>query len=148
MPLPELQQRLNNFTSLDLCYGELHASPKDVQRLLVQLHDEEPRPALSRTCSAPGTLRNTILCSLRSSGWRRWAVFVGLNPRQHDDSGGKSLPARCFPRGSAAAQEPTAAAHLGRTPGNATQLSAAPWPHIDVHRARYRLWADAAWVRP
>ena len=40
MPLPELQQRLNNFTSLDLCYGELHASPKDVQRLLVQLHDE------------------------------------------------------------------------------------------------------------
>ena len=38
MPLSELQQRLNTLTSLDRCYEELHASPADVQRLLVQLH--------------------------------------------------------------------------------------------------------------
>ena len=40
MPLPELQHQLNNLTSLDSCYGQLHASPADVQRLLVQLHGE------------------------------------------------------------------------------------------------------------
>ena len=40
MPLPELQHRLSNLTSLDRCYGQLHASPADVQRLLVQLQGE------------------------------------------------------------------------------------------------------------
>ncbi len=40
MPLLEIQHRLNNLTSLDRCYGELHASPADVQRLLEQLQSE------------------------------------------------------------------------------------------------------------
>ena len=44
MPLPELQHRLNDLTSLDRCYGELHASPADVQRLLEQLHSEGDQP--------------------------------------------------------------------------------------------------------
>ena len=44
MPLPELQHRLNNLTSLDRCYGQLHASPADLQRLLVQLQVEEAQP--------------------------------------------------------------------------------------------------------
>ena len=46
MPLPELQHRLNNLTSLDRCYGELHASPADVQRLLEQLQARGLSPAL------------------------------------------------------------------------------------------------------
>ena len=46
MPLPELQCRLNNLTSLDRCYDELHSSSADVQRLLEQLHSEE-----GQTCS-------------------------------------------------------------------------------------------------
>ena len=40
MPLPELQQRLSKLTRLDRCYGQLHASPADLQRLLVQLQGE------------------------------------------------------------------------------------------------------------
>ena len=40
MPLPELQHRLENLTSLDRCYGQLHASPEVVQQLLVQLQGE------------------------------------------------------------------------------------------------------------
>ena len=40
MPLPELQHRLDNLTRLDRCYGQLHASPADVHRLLVQLQGE------------------------------------------------------------------------------------------------------------
>ena len=44
MPLPELQHRLNNLTSLDRCYGELHFSPADLQRLLEQLQVEEVQP--------------------------------------------------------------------------------------------------------
>ena len=44
MPLSELQQRLNNLTSLDLCYSELHASPADMQRLLEQLQSEAAKP--------------------------------------------------------------------------------------------------------
>ena len=44
MPLPELQHRLNNLTSLDRCYGDLHFSPADLQRLLEQLQVEEVQP--------------------------------------------------------------------------------------------------------
>ena len=44
MPLPELQHRLNNLTSLDRAYEQLHASPSDLQRLLAQLHREGPCP--------------------------------------------------------------------------------------------------------
>ena len=51
MPLPELQQRLSNLTSLDLRYGHLHASPGDLQRLLVQLQGEE-----AQFCSLKGLL--------------------------------------------------------------------------------------------
>ena len=40
MPLPELQHRLSNLTSLDRCYEKLRASPADLQRLLVQLQGE------------------------------------------------------------------------------------------------------------
>ena len=40
MPLPELQHRLVNLTSLDCCYEQLHASPSDVQRLMLQIHNE------------------------------------------------------------------------------------------------------------
>ena len=45
MPLPELQHRLSNLTRLDRCYGQLHASPADLQRLLVQLQGEGAQPA-------------------------------------------------------------------------------------------------------
>ena len=44
MPLPELQERLNNLTSLDRCYEQLHASPADVQQLLVQLQGDGAKP--------------------------------------------------------------------------------------------------------
>ena len=40
MPLPELQHRLNNLTRLEHCHEQLHASPADLQRLLVQLQGE------------------------------------------------------------------------------------------------------------
>ena len=40
MPLPELQQLLSNLTRLDHCFEQLHASPADLQRLLVQLQGE------------------------------------------------------------------------------------------------------------
>ena len=36
-PLPEIQHRLSNLTSLDRCYEQLRSSPANVQRLLVQL---------------------------------------------------------------------------------------------------------------
>ena len=51
LPLPELQHRLNNLTSLDLIYKQLHASPSDLQRLLVQLQSPGPWP-LKRLLSA------------------------------------------------------------------------------------------------
>ena len=44
LPLPELQHRLNNLTSLDRTYEQLHSSPSTLQRLLVQLHNEGPGP--------------------------------------------------------------------------------------------------------
>ena len=40
MPLPEIEHRLSNLTSLDRFYEQLHASTADVQRLLVQLQGE------------------------------------------------------------------------------------------------------------
>ena len=52
MSLPELQQQLNNLTSLDRCYGQLHASSADVQQLLVQLQGERAQPcSLTRLLS-------------------------------------------------------------------------------------------------
>ena len=51
MPFPELQHRLNNLTSLDRCYEQLHASPLDLQRLLAQLQTEGPC-SLERLLSA------------------------------------------------------------------------------------------------
>ena len=44
MPLSELLHRLNNLTSLDRCYGELHARPADLQRLLEQLQNQAVQP--------------------------------------------------------------------------------------------------------
>ena len=44
MPLPELQHRLSNLTRLDRFYGQLHASPADLQRLLLQLQGEGAQP--------------------------------------------------------------------------------------------------------
>ena len=53
MPFPELQQRLNNSPAWIAAMGELHASPKDLQRLLVQLHDEGAQTCtLTRLLSA------------------------------------------------------------------------------------------------
>ena len=53
MPLPELKHRLDNLTSLDRSYRELHASPEDVQRLLEQLQIEQAQPcSLARLLSA------------------------------------------------------------------------------------------------
>ena len=40
MPLADVEHRLRNLTSLDSCYGELHASAADVRRMLAQLHRE------------------------------------------------------------------------------------------------------------
>ena len=42
MPFPELHHRLNNLTSLDRCYEQLHAGPLDLQRLLALLHSDGP----------------------------------------------------------------------------------------------------------
>ena len=40
MSLPELNDRLNNLTSLDRTYEHFHASPTDLKRLVEQLHNE------------------------------------------------------------------------------------------------------------
>ena len=40
--LLEVQELLNNLTTLDRYYEHLHAGPLDVQRLLLQLHNEGP----------------------------------------------------------------------------------------------------------
>ena len=80
MPLPELQHRLSNLTSLDRCYGQLHASPADLQRLLVQLQGERAQPCtLMRLLSAWPAEQHDAL-QLRSPGWRNWAAFTGLTP--------------------------------------------------------------------
>ena len=42
MPLAELQDRVNNLTSLDCRYRQLHASQEEVQQLLEQLQSEGP----------------------------------------------------------------------------------------------------------
>ena len=43
-PLSELRHRLHNLTNLDRTYEQLHASIPDLQRILVQLHNEGPGP--------------------------------------------------------------------------------------------------------
>ena len=53
MPLPEIEHRLSNLTSLDRFYEQLHASTADVQRLLVQLQGEGAQScSLTRLLSA------------------------------------------------------------------------------------------------
>ena len=42
LPLHQLELRLENLTSLDCCYQELHAAPVDIRRLLLLLHNENP----------------------------------------------------------------------------------------------------------
>ena len=64
MPLPELHHRLSNLTSLDRCYEQLHASPEDLQRLLVQLQE------LQGEAAQPCSLRRLL---------NAWPV------EQHDD---------------------------------------------------------------
>ena len=66
MPLPELQHRLSNLTRLDRCYGQLHASPGDMQRLLVQLQGEGARPcSLKRLLNAwPAEQHDALRLSL------------------------------------------------------------------------------------
>ena len=44
LSLRELEHRLNNLTSLDRRYEQLHAGRMDLKRLLVQLHSEGPSP--------------------------------------------------------------------------------------------------------
>ena len=44
LPLPDIQHRLNNLTSLDRCYEQLHADLSDLERLLGQLHNHGPKP--------------------------------------------------------------------------------------------------------
>ena len=113
MPLPELNHRLSNLTSLDRCYEQLHASPEDVQRLLVQLQGEGAQLcSLTRLLTVwPVEQHDELRLSLT------WLAKLGCihwsHPRQRDDSGGKSLPAGCVLGGSAAAKGPSAAAHLG-----------------------------------
>ena len=74
MPLPELEQRLSNLTSLDCCYGQLHASPEDVQRLLEQLQCEGAQGCtLSRLLSAwPSEQHDALRLSLI------WLAKLGL----------------------------------------------------------------------
>ena len=66
MPLPELQHRLSNLTRLDRCYGQLHASPADLQRLLVQLQGEGAQPcSLKRLLTAwPAEQHDALRLSL------------------------------------------------------------------------------------
>ena len=42
IPLPEVQHRLNNLTSLDRFYEHLHASPSDLEKMVMQLQSEGP----------------------------------------------------------------------------------------------------------
>ena len=44
LPLPDIQHRLNNLTSLDRCYEQLHVDLSDLERLLVQLHNHALSP--------------------------------------------------------------------------------------------------------
>ena len=41
MPLADVEHRLSNLTSLDGCYGELHASSANVRRMLLKLQRED-----------------------------------------------------------------------------------------------------------
>ena len=87
MSLPELHHRLSNLTSLDRCYGQLHANPEDLQRLLVQLQGEAAQPcSLRRLLNAwPVEQHDELKLSLT------WLAKLGCihwsHPRQRDDSG-------------------------------------------------------------
>ena len=59
MPLSELQHRLNNLSSLDLCYGQLHASSTDLQQLLLQLHREAAPDLLPNAFAQPMACQET-----------------------------------------------------------------------------------------
>ena len=94
MSLPELNDRLNNLSSLDRIYEQFHASPKDLHRLLDQLHNEATQPCtLERLLSAwPVQQHDSLRLSLT---WLAKLGFINWShPPQRHDSGGKSLSAR------------------------------------------------------
>ena len=91
MPLPELQNQLNNLASLDVCYEKLHSSPQDLQRLLEQLQQEGAHPCpLKRLLDAwPAEQHDALRLSLTwlaKMGCINWSL-----PRNRYESGGKSV---------------------------------------------------------
>ena len=70
MPLHELQHRLNNLTRLDRCYGQFHASPADVQRLLVQLQNEQGQ-SLAATLREASVFKPETLKSVMGDYWEQ-----------------------------------------------------------------------------
>ena len=66
MSLPEVQHRLENFSSLDRCYEQLRASPGDVQRILEQLQSggNQPRPLRHLLSAWPAHKHDGVRLSL------------------------------------------------------------------------------------
>ena len=72
LSLPELQHRLNNLTSLDRFYEQLHASPLVLQQLLVQLQSEGPCPLEQLLSAWPAARHDVLRLSLT------WLAKLGL----------------------------------------------------------------------
>ena len=64
MPLPELQHRLSNLTSLDRCYEQLRACPSDLRLLMAQLQSEGPCSLRRLLTSWPAKQHDELLLSL------------------------------------------------------------------------------------
>ena len=64
LSMPEIEHRLNNLTSLDRFYEQLHASPSDIQRLLVQLQKEGYCPVKQILSAWPATHHDVLRLSL------------------------------------------------------------------------------------
>ena len=94
MPFPELHHRLNNLTSLDRCYEQLHASPLDLQRLLALLQSDGPC-SLDRLLSSWPAERHDVL-RLSLPWLAKLGLSTGLSPQERDDSERKYLSGVCL----------------------------------------------------
>ena len=142
MPLPELQHRLGNLTSLDRCYGHLRAKPAHVQRLLVQLEGGEGESCcLARLITAwPVDQHDDLMLSLTC--WRNLAHSLvsplgsAMNQAENPYRQDVFLEDLRY-------EKDHNSSVFGLNTSDAALL-AAPWPDSFLYRARHRLRADAA----
>ena len=82
MPLPDVQYRLNNLSTLDSMHENLHACPLDLQRLLLQLQGEGPCPLRRLLMAWPSEMHDVLSLSvtwLAKLGCINWSSPRSLN---------------------------------------------------------------------